>query len=180
MEPGAPRKAFLEFFSHCRTLHSAFWTKENKWTTLAFRLRQFKHRPILKTAKGHAEGDLAWVSGRRKYFHFSSYFNWAVAFGFFSSFSFFVNDFFFLLKNPTQWQVKKKTEKEIMFEINVITHEKGTCEMCLGRQPFPCWIGLASLGRILRQSLGRTNRTWRNKDSFQSPLGLCLIWGSFP
>lgn len=66
-----------------------------------------------------------------------------------------------------------------MFEINVIIHEKGTCEMCLERQPFR-WIWLASLCKILRQSLGRRNRTWRNKDSFQSPLGLCLIWGSFP
>lgn len=65
---GALGKAFLEFFFHWRTLHKCVLDKKNKWTMFAVRLRQFKHRPILKTAKGHAEGGLAWVSGRRKYF----------------------------------------------------------------------------------------------------------------
>lgn len=94
VEPGGAWKGdFFSSFLIAVLYTSAFWTKENKWTVFAFRLRQFKHRPILKTAKGHAEGNLAWVSGRRKYFHFSSYFNWAVTFEFLSSFSFFVNDF---------------------------------------------------------------------------------------
>lgn len=57
---GRSERRVLEFRSHCPTLQSTFGTEENKRTMLAFRLRRFKHRPILKTAKGHAEGDLAW------------------------------------------------------------------------------------------------------------------------
>lgn len=62
---------FLSSDFHFRTLHKCILGKR-KWIMLTFRPRQFKHRQILKTVKGHVEGDLAWVSGRRKYFHFSS------------------------------------------------------------------------------------------------------------